>query len=82
MGYIGLQSTKNAVLVGSRVAERVRKLAHMPTGRHGRVEGTFESVVQLTSLIVVYRILTKDKIQIVRVIHASRDWKRGEWPED
>ena len=80
--YIGQQSPKNAAIVGRRIAERVTKLAHMPAGHRGRVEGTFEVVVQLTSLILVYRVLEKDRLQIVRLIHASRDWQAGEWPSE
>ena len=80
--HIAGQSPGNAVLVGGRVAERVRNLAHMPTGHQGRVDGTYETVVQLTSLILVFRLLGNDRLQIVRIIHGARDWKSGEWPED
>ena len=82
LAYISDQSQKSAVSVSQRITERIAKLAHMPTGHRGRVDGTFEAGVQLTSLIVVYRLLGNEKLQIVRIIHTSRHWQKGEWPAD
>ncbi len=43
-------------------------------GRAGRVKGTRELVVTQTKYILVYRITSKDVIQILRVLHSSQGW--------
>ena len=82
LAQISSQSAQNAALVRKRVQDKIIKLAHMPTGHKGRVAGTFETVVHRTSLILVYNLPDAASLQILRVIHAARDWKEGGWPQD
>ncbi len=46
------------------------------------MDETFEKFVTKTSLIVVYALPDKENLTVVRVIHAARDFKKGQWPED
>jgi plasmid stabilization system protein ParE len=71
-----------------RIAERIRRagnsLGEMATGHYGRMEGTYEKLVRGTRYILVYlleRWGEDEMVAILRVIHASRDWPEGEWPE-
>jgi addiction module toxin, RelE/StbE family len=47
--------------------------AHPEIGRPGRVSGTRELFIDGTRYIVPYRIV-EDQIQILRVLHTSRNW--------
>ena len=82
INYIAASSQKGAKLVAGRVKSAVKALAEAPTGRVGRVSGTYERFVLKTSLIIAYRIEANGDITILRVIHGARDWRDGEWPED
>jgi toxin ParE1/3/4 len=55
----------------------------MPTGRPGRVTGIYEKSVTRLPYIIAYQLRSisgRESIVIVRVIHASRDWRPEEWP--
>lgn len=48
------------------------------------MSGTYEKVVPHAPLIIAYAIrefANGEAISIVRVIHTSRDWPPGKWPE-
>jgi toxin ParE1/3/4 len=72
----------NAALVADRVEAAVALLQSAPTGRFGRIEGTYEKLVSKTSLIIAYQLSPSGDIAIARIIHAARDWTEGKWPED
>ena len=59
-------------------------LSDMPTGRPGRVSGTYEKSVPGLSYIIAYAV-TGDTdhgaVTIVRVIHTARDWQSESWPK-
>ena len=58
-------------------------LGDMPTGRPGRVTGTYEKLVTGLPYILAYVIVEpgeQEEIAIVRVIHTSRDWSADRWP--
>jgi plasmid stabilization system protein ParE len=80
LNHIAYNSRINAGLVADRVEEAIASLAQMPTGRFGRVSGTYEKFVSKTPLIIAYIIDDQGNLGIVRVIHAARDWPEGEWP--
>ena len=71
-----------------RVADAIDRaalaLGDMPTGRPGRVTGTYEKSVTGLSYILAYAITQTggaEEIAIVRVIHTSRDWSAETWPD-
>ncbi|CAM5410612.1 addiction module RelE/StbE family toxin [Aquamicrobium terrae] len=71
-----------------RIADRIRhagkSLGDMATGRPGRVVSTYEKPVLGLPYIIAYAIVSAaagEAIVILRVIHMSRDWPPGEWPD-
>jgi toxin ParE1/3/4 len=67
-----------------RVATALRAagtaLATIPTGRPGRVAGTYEKSVSGLPYIIAYMLPGTDTVAIVRIIHTARDWPTGQWP--
>ena len=63
----------------------VSNLGEIPTGRPGRVVGTYEKVVARTPYIVAYSLQQtsddEDTLTVLRVIHGARDWPQGGWPD-
>lgn len=70
-----------------RVAKRIREtgdaLSDFATGHPGRVAGTYEKSVSRLPYIIAYALSDNDSpiLTILRVIHTSRDWLTGEWPD-
>ena len=81
IGYIAIDSQPAATAVADHIFEAIDLLADLPTGRQGRVKGTYEKFVQKTSYIVAYA-MTERAITVLRVIHAKRHWPAGEWPAE
>lgn len=70
--YIARDNPQAAILVVQRIKKSVALLKkNASLGRPGRIEGTKELVIDKTSYIVPYRIC-QNKIEILRVFHASR----------
>jgi toxin ParE1/3/4 len=82
INFIALDSRKNASLVAERIEAAIALLQTAPTGRFGRIEGTYEKFVSKTSLIIAYQLNTRGNISIARIIHAARDWPQGRWPDE
>jgi toxin ParE1/3/4 len=82
INFIALDSRKNASLVADRIEAAVALLQIVPTGRFGRIHGTYEKFVSKTSLIIAYQINPEGNISIARIIHAARDWPEGRWPDE
>jgi plasmid stabilization system protein ParE len=80
LSYIAEHSPTASRLVRERVQAAVEKLRAFQTGRKGRVDGTSEVYVSKTSLIVIYEFEPDGSLTILRVIHASRDFKPGSFP--
>ncbi|RJF86594.1 type II toxin-antitoxin system RelE/ParE family toxin [Oleomonas cavernae] len=84
--YVGTKDPFAAELIANRVLDAVHRLAEMPTGRRGRVEGTYEKSVRGTRLIVAYALVddpTEEDggLVILHIIHTARDWPAGQWPK-
>lgn len=82
INFIALSSQKNASLVADRLEQAIALLQTAPTGRFGRIHGTYEKFVSKTSLIIVYQINPDGITGIARIIHAARDWPEGRWPDE
>lgn len=69
------RSLRSAVVTDERIAATARRLRLFPEiGRHGRMAGTRELIVQGAPLIVVYRIEHHMTIKVLRLLHSSRRW--------
>jgi len=83
VAYIGLDNPDAAGRVVERVVAAGDSLGDMPTGRPGRVGGTYEKVVRRLPYIIAYAITRQvggEAVSILRVIHTSRDWPDEAWP--
>ncbi len=84
VAYIAAENPDAAQRVATTIKDAASALATIPTGRLGRVAGTYEKSVTRLPYIIAYAIsisLTGEAIAIIRVIHAARDWPAGQWPK-
>jgi toxin ParE1/3/4 len=83
--YIAAENRAAALKVLDRIERTVDHLSHMPTGRRGRVDGTYEKPVTGLPYIIAYALQTlpdgNERIVVLHVIHGARDWPPGKWPE-
>jgi plasmid stabilization system protein ParE len=83
IAYIAADDVGAAQDIADRLGKAAASLAERPTGRPGRVGGTYEKSVGGLPYIIAYAITTRGNIEtisILRVIHTSRDWPAGRWP--
>jgi toxin ParE1/3/4 len=72
--YIEADSPQAAITVDDRIRQQVEELMKFPEiGRHGRIDGTRELIIQRTPYIAAYRIAGKT-IRILRVLHGAQMW--------
>ncbi len=83
VAYIAADDPRAAQRVSDALTRTAAALSDKPTGRPGRVTGTYEKSVTGLRYIIAYA-LAEDPDQgvvtIVRVIHTSRDWQPENWP--
>lgn len=83
--YIARDDPAAAGHVVTRIDQAVQALAATPTGRRGRVSGTYEKVVRGVPYIIAYALGDEPKghetITVLRIIHGARDWRDDSWPE-
>jgi toxin ParE1/3/4 len=76
--YIEARNPQAAREVGRRLLDTGNGLAKHPTGRRGRVAGTYVKSVTELSYLIVYRIDHKrDRVDILDILHARRDGVPG-----
>ena len=89
IGYIAQDNPAAADNLAARIDQTVQALAAMPTGRKGRVSGTYEKVVRGMPYIITYALGDQpegheprghETVTILRVIHGARDWREASWP--
>lgn len=84
VSYIAVENPTAAQRVADVISNAAAALSEVPTGRPGRVTGTYEKSVMRLPYIIAYAITasaTGEAIAIVRVIHTARDWPAEQWPE-
>jgi plasmid stabilization system protein ParE len=75
---------RSARLVHQRILDAGNGLGAFPTGRPGRVTGTYEKSVAKTSYIILYALPSlsgRHFVLILDVVHMSRNWRKGQMPE-
>jgi toxin ParE1/3/4 len=82
IAYLARREPTASKLVSERISAAVTGLRSFQTGRPGRFAGTHEVYVAKTSLVLVYAFESDGSVRILRVIHASRDFRPGVWPKD
>ncbi len=83
VAYIAADNPSAARRVADAIDRTARALGEMPTGRPGRVTGTYEKPVKGLPYIVAYSLTQahgEEVVAIVRVIHTSRNWSAETWP--
>lgn len=83
--YIAADNVDAALNVAQRIDDTIEKLAFMPTGRQGRVAGTYDKVVSGIPYIIAYSLSEErsgsEMLTVLRVIHGARGWPEDKWPE-
>jgi toxin ParE1/3/4 len=86
LAYIAERNPIAAEAVTARLHEAIVSLAELPTGRPGRVTGTYEKVVIGLPYIIAYGLSVDPDgatvLIVLRLIHGARDWTRDRWPEE
>jgi plasmid stabilization system protein ParE len=84
IAYIAADNSTAARKVLDRIESAAEGLGRLPSGRKGRVQGTYEKSVVGLPYIIAYAIKLlpggAEQIVILRVIHTARDWPKGRWP--
>lgn len=81
--YIARDDPRAARTVAAALRAAGEALGDAPTGRPGRVNGTYEKSVPRFPYVVAYEVLAcgeAETLAILHVIHTARDWPPGEWP--
>ena len=83
--FIAHGDPRAARKVRARLDEVGAALGDRPTGRPGRVTGTYEKTVLGLRYVMAYALVPdpasdEEVVVIVRVIHTSRDWPSEDWP--
>ena len=84
IAYLAARNPDAARRVPRDIREAGSSLGHAATGCRGRVDGTYEKVGRSPPYILAYT-LDKlpeggERVVILHVIHTSRDWPQGGWP--
>lgn len=82
--HIALDNPKAAERVAARIFDAAVSIGAGTPGRNGRVDGTFEKVVNRLPYILAYEIApsndARTQIAILHVIHGARHWPQNDWP--
>jgi addiction module RelE/StbE family toxin len=72
--YIEADSPRAAVEIDNRIQEAIEVLIEFPEiGRPGRVEGTWELVIQRTPYLAAYQIRA-NAVVVLRGLHGAQQW--------
>lgn len=82
--YLAPRNPEAARRLRDLIDNTVQELAAQPSGRRGRVAGTYEKVLQKFPYIVAYALEPTpegERLVILGVVHTSREWTSKYWPE-
>ncbi|HEY5797987.1 MAG TPA: type II toxin-antitoxin system RelE/ParE family toxin [Bosea sp. (in: a-proteobacteria)] len=80
IAHIAREDPAAARKVVAGITRSVIALSARPTGRPGRVPGSYEKSVTGLPYVIAYALPDEARIVVLRVIHTARDWPRGGWP--
>ena len=84
IAYIAAENPTAARRVAEAIDKAALALGGIPTGRPGRVTGTYEKSVTGLPYILAYAIAQaggEETVAIIRVIHTARNWLAEKWPD-
>lgn len=85
IGFIDQRNPHGARRVAQAIRAAASGLAEMLTGHPGRVAGTYERLVHGRPYVIAYALETapdgSERVVILRVVHAARNWPPGQWPD-
>jgi plasmid stabilization system protein ParE len=85
IAYVATDDVAAAEKVAERIDHVIESLAFMPTGRRGRVAGTYETIVAGLVYIIAYSLSEElsgaETLTVLRIIHGARDWPESQWPD-
>lgn len=84
VAFIARDDQAAAMRVADRIGDAGEALGKRPTGRPGRVSGTYEKSVSRLPYVIAYALAERagqEFVVILRVIHTARNWPREGWPE-
>ena len=84
ISYIARNNPTAAESVALQIHKTLELLTKIPSGRQGRVQGTYEKTVSGLPYIIAYSIedaLGGEIFVVLRIIHGARNWPDGEWPQ-
>lgn len=82
ISFIALDNPRGADRVSARILGAANALGRAATGRPGRVSGTYEKSLTDVKYIIAYSLDDPvGVVNILRVIHTSREWPPESWPE-
>lgn len=80
--HIAKDNPAAALRAAKRIRETGDALGDFATGHPGRIAGTYEKSVARLPYVIAYALSGDDTVlTILRVIHTSRNWPPGEWPD-
>ncbi|GAK32438.1 plasmid stabilization protein [Iodidimonas nitroreducens] len=85
VGFIAQDNPAAARQVADHIDDAGKALGEMATGRPGRVSGTYEKLLARLPSILAYELRSvagQESVVILRVIHISRNWQVGHWPQE
>jgi plasmid stabilization system protein ParE len=77
LAYIASENPSAARRIADALDRTALALGDLPTGRAGRVTGTYEKSVTGLPYVIAYALMLQggvEAVAIVRVIHTSQDW--------
>jgi len=82
--FIAQERLEYAYYLVDEIEAAGNRLGAAATGHPGRMAGTFEKSLPKLKYIIAYDLEPSRKdgvITILRVIHTSRNWNPGNWPD-
>lgn len=80
IAHIAADDAGAARRIAAGIGRSVEALGIRPTGRPGRVPGSYEKSVTGLPYVVAYALPDDARLVVLRVIHTARDWPPGRWP--
>lgn len=82
ISYIAEDSAFAAAKVARRIDDATVALGRYPSGRPGRLTGWYEKSLTDINYIVAYSLDDPPGVlNILRIVHTSREWLPGTWPD-